>query len=236
MNATAAVDTGELCPPDQDEDTRPRQRRPGKVITEAAAVEPVAPPAVRSAADGLPDIEAHPGVQAARGKWAKLYGQFQAARDERQRVGAALGIVGTPTPARVEAVAAMLLAEGRDTAAIDEFESLVKAESRLSAACGVAAREVQPALDAARRAAQTVVVRDVLMPTRRELARAWLALVKAHRDHEQSISLARSGGFDASAAGLLFQEYPTDRGSISENVRRLLADGTLDAADAAGLI
>jgi hypothetical protein len=187
--------------------------------------------------DGLPSIEDHQAVRAVRARHAALRDQFDAAKREREAIGKTLGLKpGVHSPGRVERLAAELLAAGQSTESIDRFESVCNAERRLAEAVTIAAREVEPAIDAARREYQPVVNREVMDPKRRELALAWVALIRLHDSYRRTVDRVRGAGFEP-GGGLFADAAPMpDIGRPMDDMRRLVAAGILTADEAAGLI
>lgn len=200
MSATAV---GELCPIDeQDQDDAPR--KPTKATTKATAKAvirhpdptPPQPPARRPAPAGLPDPEADPAVVAARARCESLTAQLVEATAARRAAGERLGIDGPTDPARLERIAERLVADGCDPEAIEEYERRVKAERRIYAACKIAAEEVKPALDAARRRLQPEAQRTVMQPLQRGVALARLALARAVAARDEALWQFKVAGFD----------------------------------------
>lgn len=187
-------------------------------------------------ASGVPDVERHPSVSAAREKFKTLHDQFLATRGERLKVAESLDLDTGYTARDVEVTAGQLIADGKSTDAIDRLEELTKSEGRLRVAAEVAAKEIFPALDAAKRQYTNEFVPAHLLPAKRKVALAWVALIEACREHLAAVGMVKASRLDVGNSGcLFFHTAPLQLDTARVQLKQLVADGTLQPAEVAGL-
>jgi hypothetical protein len=237
--------TGTLVTEDRDHDAPKMRRNRGSLATDDFRDAPEPTPLVQAPVDfpdvpvlrrtsdpRIPTVEESDGVKAARHKLASIREQYVAATAERQALEAELGLkAGEHKPGAVEKMAVELLAEGKDPSQIDRLESLHRSEKRLLAAGNHLVASVTTALDAARRQYQAAVD-ELMLPSRRAVALAWLELVKLHRKHAEMIHGVQVAGFSACRFGQIFpDQYPIDY--LGGALVPLVGDGTVSKDEAA---
>ncbi|MCE9564933.1 MAG: hypothetical protein K8U57_23105 [Planctomycetes bacterium] len=215
--------------------------RPVRRATRPAAPdpEPMPPPRIVAAITGIPSVEDNDTVKAARARHQGFVDQLEDERRGRRLLERGLGLED-PTPDDLDAAAGELLAAGKDIEPIARIEAARKREKQLAAAVKVAAADIAPAIEQARREILPQVVAELVVPARRAEALAWLELIRArkrHSDIEDALTAAGLVGMGGSGKGCLFHtHYPVaERVEIRNELGRLIADKTLAASDIEGI-
>lgn len=221
--------TGELVLDDEIEDTpAPHKAKPQRAEVFAEPLPPMkSPPPVLPAVPGLPNVEDHPDVKAARADYARVRGEYESARAERIELGGRLGLKpGEHAHGKVERLAARMLADGQSTDEIEQFLKLAVQERRLLMALELLIPDIAAALSKARREVQPEVRRTVMAPANRAVALARLELARAVKARDDAVWRMQRCGLDAGAG--VFGE-----GVTSDLVRQWVRDGFISAEEAA---